>query len=68
MRGTLREILLGPAMGSDGRTNLFGALRRSMSTTGYSNISEFQKAEVAIAPSFLTEGKVSLRSEQMEAG
>ncbi len=68
VRGTLREVLLGPAMGSDGRTNLFGALRRSMSTTGYSNIPEFQKAEVAIAPSFLTEGKGSLRSEQVETG
>ena len=67
-RGTLREIMVGPAVKSDGRTNLLGALRRAMSTTGYSNISEFQKAEVVVAPTFLTEGKGSLRSEQMETG
>lgn len=67
-RGTLQEIMLGPAAGSDGRTNLFGALRRAMSTTGYSNISEFQKAEVVIAPTFLTEGKGPLRSDNVETG
>jgi IMP dehydrogenase len=27
-----------------------GALRRSMATTGYSDIKEFQKVEVVIAP------------------
>ncbi len=67
-RGTLREILLGPATESDGLTNLFGGLRRSMSTTGYSNILEFQKAEVAIAPSFLGEGKAIQRSQQVGMG
>ncbi|MCE2526411.1 MAG: GuaB3 family IMP dehydrogenase-related protein [Actinomycetia bacterium] len=56
-RGSLREVMLGPATESDGFTNLFGALRRAMSTTGYSNVLEFQKAEVAVAPSFLHEGK-----------
>ncbi len=66
--GTLREIMLGPATGNDGLTNLFGALRRSMSTTGYSNILEFQKAEVAIAPSFLTEGKTNQSSHQVGMG
>lgn len=64
-RGTLREIMLGPATESDGFTNLFGALRRSMSTTGYSNVLEFQKAEVAIAPSFLHEGKQIQRAQHM---
>lgn len=63
-RGTLGEIMLGPATESDGLTNLFGALRRSMSTTGYSNVLEFQKAEVAIAPSFLHEGKQIQRAQQ----
>ena len=62
-RGTLEEVLLGPATESEGLTNLFGALRRSMSTTGYSNVLEFQKAEVAIAPSFLFEGKQIQRSQ-----
>lgn len=63
-RGTLQEVMLGPATDSEGLTNLFGALRRSMSATGYSNILEFQKAEVAIAPSFLHEGKGMQRAHQ----
>ena len=68
IRGTLQEIMVGPATESDGYTNLFGALRRSMSTTGYSNVLEFQKAEVAIAPSFLHEGKQIQRSQQVGMG
>ena len=43
--GSLEEILVGPADENDGRKNLFGALRVSMATTGYSDIKEFQKAE-----------------------
>lgn len=57
-RCTLHELLLGPARENDGTLNLFGALRTSMATTGYQNIKEFQKAEVLVAPSLQTEGKV----------
>ena len=57
MRGTLQEILLGPANENDGRMNLFGALRTSMATCGYVDIKEFQKAEVMVAPALKTEGK-----------
>ena len=46
--GTLREVLIGPAVSSDGRTNLFGALRRAMATTGFSTIKEFQRVEVVV--------------------
>jgi IMP dehydrogenase len=49
-RGTLEEILTGPANGNDGRTNLFGALRTSMATCGYESLKDFQKAEVMIKP------------------
>jgi IMP dehydrogenase len=55
--GTLKEILVGPAPVNDGSMNLFGALRTSMATTGYSNLKEFQKVEVMVAPSLQTEGK-----------
>jgi IMP dehydrogenase len=48
--GTLETILNGPAQAADGTVNLMGALRRSMATTGYSDIKEFQKVEVVIAP------------------
>ncbi len=66
--GTLQEILLGPAHENDGRRNLFGALRVSMATCGYSDVKEFQKAEVMIAPSIQTEGKALQRSQRVGMG
>jgi len=67
-RGTLEEILVGPAHENDGKRNLFGALRVSMATTGYSDVKEFQKAEVMIAPSLQTEGKSLQRSQSVGMG
>ena len=46
----LKEILYGPSSAADGRVNLMGALRRSMATTGYSDLKEFQRVEVVVAP------------------
>jgi IMP dehydrogenase len=46
----LAEILNGPSSVADGRVNLMGALRRSMATTGYSDLKEFQRVEVVVAP------------------
>ncbi len=46
----LEQILLGPSSVADGRVNLIGALRRSMATTGYSDLKEFQRVEVVVAP------------------
>jgi IMP dehydrogenase len=46
----LEKLLFGPADTADGRVNLIGALRRSMATTGYSDLKEFQRVEVVIAP------------------
>lgn len=66
--GTFREILVGPAHENDGRRNLFGALRVSMATTGYSDVKEFQKAEVMIAPALQTEGKSLQRSQKVGMG
>ncbi len=48
--GSLEEILLGPGRLADGTTNLIGALRRAMATTGYSDVKEFQRVEVVVAP------------------
>ena len=62
-KGTIEEILIGPAHENDGTLNLFGALRTSMATCGYATIAEFQKAEVMVAPSLMTEGK-KLQKEQ----
>lgn len=57
VRGTIEEILVGPARENDGRVNLMGGLRTSMATTGHLNLKEFQMAELMIAPALQTEGK-----------
>ena len=67
-RGTLEEILVGPARENDGRVNLFGALRTSMATCGYETVKEFQKAEVMVAPALQTEGKALQRSQGIGMG
>src|SRR4051812_41793883 len=67
-RGTLQEILVGPAHENDGRMNLFGALRTSMATCGYIDIKDFQKAEVMVAPALQTEGKSLQRAQGIGMG
>lgn len=44
--GTIEQILFGPSHVADGTMNLVGALRRSMATTGYTELKEFQRVEV----------------------
>ncbi len=68
VRGTLKEILLGPAHENDGRLNLMGALRTSMATCGYETLKEFQKAEIMLAPALQTEGKALQRSQGVGMG
>lgn len=46
----LEEIVFGPGSRADGTTNLMGALRRSLATTGYSDLKEFQRVDVVISP------------------
>lgn len=48
--GSLEEILVGPGLGADGTTNVIGALKRAMATTGYLDLKEFQRVEVVVAP------------------
>jgi IMP dehydrogenase len=48
--GTLEQILLGPSTVADGSMNLMGALRRTMATSGYSDLKEFQRVEVTVTP------------------
>jgi IMP dehydrogenase len=67
-RGTLEQVLVGPAHENDGRMNLFGALRTSMATCGYETVKEFQKAEVMVAPSLQTEGKALQRLQGIGMG
>ncbi|MHA7209040.1 GuaB3 family IMP dehydrogenase-related protein [Arthrobacter sp. MDT1-65] len=48
--GPLQEVLWGPSHHTDGSSNLIGALRRAMATTGYSDLKEFQRVEVVLSP------------------
>jgi IMP dehydrogenase len=48
--GPLEEVLFGPGHHTNGTSNLIGALRRSMATTGYSDLKEFQRVDVVLSP------------------
>lgn len=45
---TLDTLLFGPSADPSGAVNLFGALRRAMAKTGYSDLKEFQKVGLTI--------------------
>jgi IMP dehydrogenase len=44
----LRTLLFGPSSDPEGQINLFGALRRAMAKTGYSDVKEFQKVGLVV--------------------
>jgi len=44
----LKTLLYGPSSDPDGRVNLFGALRRALAKTGYSDLKEFQKVGLTV--------------------
>lgn len=44
----LKTLLFGPSSDPEGRVNLFGALRRAMAKTGYSDLKEFQKVGLTV--------------------
>ncbi len=46
--GSLAEIMFGPSRVADGTMNLIGALKRSMATTGYTELKEFQRVEIVV--------------------
>ena len=48
--GSLQKVLHGPSHETNGTSNLVGALRRSMATTGYSTLKEFQRVDVVLSP------------------
>ncbi len=66
--GTLQQILVGPAELDDGSQNLVGALRTSMGSLGARNIREMQLAQIIIAPSIRTEGKVFQAAQKVGMG
>jgi IMP dehydrogenase len=44
--GTLAEILRGPSRVADGTMNLVGAVAKSISLCGYTDLKEFQRVEI----------------------
>ncbi|GLY63461.1 GuaB3 family IMP dehydrogenase-related protein [Amycolatopsis taiwanensis] len=44
----LKTLLYGPSSDAEGAVNLFGALRRALAKTGYSDLKEFQKVGLSV--------------------
>tara|TARA_B100000686_G_scaffold354746_1_gene466901 strand:- start:5189 stop:6340 length:1152 start_codon:yes stop_codon:yes gene_type:complete len=66
VRASLDEVLFGPSHRTDGTQNLVGALQISMSMVGAQTVKEFhEKAELVVAPTIATEGKIFQRSGQI---
>jgi IMP dehydrogenase len=59
----LEELLYGPATTDDGTMNLVGALKLAMSYCGARTIKDMHKAELVVAPSLPTEGKMAQRAQ-----
>ena len=57
-KGPLANILFGPTSVTDGTQNLVGALRAAMGMCGAFTLRDMHKAEMVIAPSVKTEGKL----------
>ena len=50
-RGSLAEVINGPSHTKDGALNIAGGLRQSMAMCGYTDLKDFQKAEVLVSRS-----------------
>ncbi|MFC1514445.1 GuaB3 family IMP dehydrogenase-related protein [Candidatus Omnitrophota bacterium] len=66
--GTLEQILFGPAQVDDGSQNLLGALSTSMGCLGVRTIKEMHFAEIILAPSIQTEGKIFQVAQRVGMG
>jgi IMP dehydrogenase len=47
--GSLKQILFGPSHHADGKTNIVGALKRAMASTGYNDLKSFQRCDVVLS-------------------
>ncbi|MBS6365546.1 MAG: GuaB3 family IMP dehydrogenase-related protein [Actinomycetaceae bacterium] len=48
--GSTKQILYGPSTRADGSLNFVGALRRTMASTGFSEVKDLQRVEVVVSP------------------
>ena len=63
VEASLEQVLFGPSHRTDGTHNLMGALKVCMSMVGAQTIEEFhERAELVVAPTIATEGKVFQRA------
>jgi IMP dehydrogenase len=65
---TLERLLLGPTSRTDGSENLAGAIRTAMGMCGARTIAEFHEAELVVAPSIKTEGKLFQAMQKASQG
>ena len=66
VHASLEQVLFGPSHRTDGTHNLVGALQICMSMVGAQTIPEFhERAELVVAPTIATEGKILQRSGQI---
>ena len=57
-----------PTDDTDGRLNLFGALRKTMALCGFQTLKEFQKADLVVSPGGRTEGKALQLAQSVGLG
>jgi len=67
-RGSLEQILFGPAKSDDGTMNFITALKLAMSYCGKRSIREMQTAELVVAPAIPSEGKAYQRAQKVGQG
>ena len=68
VRGSLENVLLGPARVDDGTQNLVGSLQSAMGLCGAANIQEFHSARLVISSSFMSEGKMLQSTQRVGMG
>ncbi|HEX6488165.1 MAG TPA: GuaB3 family IMP dehydrogenase-related protein [Candidatus Dormibacteraeota bacterium] len=67
-KGSLQEILFGPAHVDDGTMNFVGALRSALGVCGSRNLREFHHVDMVIAPAIVSEGKLHQQSQHVGMG
>lgn len=58
VKNDLQRLLFGPTDRTDGTENLVGALKLGMSICGADCVAEMHEAQIVVAPSIKTEGKI----------
>jgi IMP dehydrogenase len=65
---SLKQLLFGPTSVTTGEENLIGCLRSSMGLCGAADIKEFHTIDMVFSLSFMTEGKILQRAQQLGMG